>query len=120
MVGGVDICPVEPVLEADGIGREDSSRVETWLPSLEITSVHRLLRRNIKIHPDIAQVFYHALSDPILSYHTLHTLKHGYPFLDTFLTFKYRRRKGGRLDFYKMEELWWISCLFFIYFFYLN
>lgn len=73
----------------------DSLEGETWLPSLQITSSHRLLGRNIKIHLDITQVFYHALSDPILPYHALHTLKHGYPFLDTLLTFKYKRWKGG-------------------------
>lgn len=50
---------------------------------------------NIKIHPDITQVFYHSVSDPILPYHALHTLKHGYLFLDTLLTFKYTRWKGG-------------------------
>lgn len=69
-------------------GGGDSLGEETWLPSLEITSPCRLLGRNIKIHPDITHVFYHALSDPILPYHTLHTLKHGYPFLGTLLTFK--------------------------------
>lgn len=37
---------------------------ETWFSSLEITSSHRLLGRNIKIQLDISQVFYHAVSDP--------------------------------------------------------
>lgn len=68
----------------------DSLEGETRPPSLEITSSHRLLGRNIKIHLDITQVFYHALSDPVLPYHALHTLKHGYLFLDTLLTFKYK------------------------------
>lgn len=97
---GREAGPVQPVLP-DGTGAAlllpvgvcvggggDSLEGETWFSSLEITSTRRLLGRNIKIQPDISQVFYHALSDPIPSYHTLHTLKHGYPFLDTLLTFK--------------------------------
>lgn len=79
---------------------------ETWLSSLEITCSHQLLRRNIKIHLDITQVFYHALSDPILPYHTLHTLKHGYPFLDTLLTFKCKRWKRQGYILHEVEEIW--------------
>lgn len=78
---------------------------ETWLSSLEITCSHQLLRRNIKIHLDITQVFYHALSDPILPYHTLHTLKHGYPFLDTLLTFKCKRWKRQGCILHEVEEI---------------
>lgn len=84
----------------------ESPEGETWLSSLEITSSHRLLRRNIKIHLDITQVFYHGLSDPIPPYHTLHTLKHGYPFLDTLLTFKCKRWKRRGYIWPRMEELW--------------
>lgn len=84
---------MQPVLgdACVGGGGGESLEGETWLSSLEITSSHRLLGRNIKIHLDITQVFYHGLSDPIPPYHTLHTLKHGYPFLDTLLTFKCKR-----------------------------
>lgn len=94
------------VCVCSGGGGGGSLEGETWFSSLEITSTQQLLGRNIKIHPDISQVFYHALSDPIPSYHTLHTLKHGYPFLDTLLTFKCKRR-GGKTRGYllpKMEE----------------
>lgn len=53
------------------------------------------------------QVFYQALSDPIPPYHTLHTLKHGYPFLDTLLTFKCKRWEETRPVLHRMEEFWW-------------
>lgn len=85
----------------------DSLEGETWFSSLEITSAQRLLGRNIKIQPDISQVFYQALSDPIPPYHTLHTLKHGYPFLDTLLTFKCKRWEETRVVLHRMEEFGW-------------
>lgn len=56
------------------VGGGDSLEGETWFSSLEITSTRRLLGRNIKIQPDISQVFYHGLSDPIpLLSHFTHT-----------------------------------------------
>lgn len=85
----------------------DSPEGETWFSSLEITSTQQLLGRNIKIQADVSQVFYQALSDPIPAYHTLHTLKHGYPFLDTLLTFKCKRREEARLVLHRMEEFRW-------------
>lgn len=88
-------------------GWGDSLEGETWFSSLEITSTQWLLGRNIKIQPDISQVLYQALSDPIPPYHTLHTLKHGYPFLDTLLTFKCKRWEETRLVLHRMEEFGW-------------
>lgn len=106
----MNTCPVKPVQKEGagaGVGGGDSLEGETWLPSLEITSSHRLCGRNIKIQPDITQVFYHGLSDPIPAYHALHTLKHGYPFLDTLLTFKYKRRRGGATFSTRWKSFWW-------------
>lgn len=105
---GAAVCPVQPVLQVLVLlvlGWGDSLEGETWFSSLEITSTQRLLGRNIKTQADISQVFYQALSDPIPAYHTLHTLKHGYPFLDTLLTFKCKRWEETRLVSHRMEEV---------------
>lgn len=96
-----------PVLVLLALVWGDSLEGETWFSSLEITSTQRLLGRSIKIQADISQVFYQALSDPIPPYHTLHTLKHGYPFLDTLLTFKCKRWEESRLVLHRMEEFGW-------------
>lgn len=62
-------------------------------------------------HKNPGRHFAGILSDPIPPYHTLHTLKHGYPFLDTLLTFKWKRGEETRLGL----QVWvWVE-LYYIY-----
>lgn len=63
--GGVDICPVKPVLEGGDIDGRGDPWGANMAPSLVITSSTRLLRRNIKIHLDITQVFIMAYQIPL-------------------------------------------------------
>lgn len=55
-------------------------------------------------HKNPGRRFPGVLSDPTPAYHTLHTLKHGYPFLDTLLTFKCGRWEETRPVFHRTEE----------------